>query len=106
MRDVRWSPEEKALARRVFEGALKQELDQTIRDAKARTAKLKEPSELWELERWLTKRRNDIDRKYDYRYSVLPQVFSVLIREGRVSLDELRELSVDKIEFIRGFLTV
>jgi len=106
MREVRWSPEEKALARRVFELALKHELDQTIQAAKARAAKVKDPSELWDLEHWLTRRRNDIDRKYDYRYSVLPYVFAVLVREGRVSLDDLGELSEDKVEFIRRFLQV
>ena len=106
VREMRWSAHEKALARRVFELALKRELDQTMYEAKARVAKVKEPSELWVLEHWLTKRRNDIDRKYDYRYSVLPQVFAVLIHEGRVSLDELRELSEDKVEYIRRFLQV
>ena len=106
MREARWSAGEKALARRVFELALKRELDQIIQDAKARVAKIKEPSELWVLEHWLTKRRNDIDRKYDYRYSVLPQVFAVLIHEGRVSLDDLRELGEEKVEYIRRFLQV
>lgn len=54
--------------------ALHRELDAVIREATDRAAKVKQPSELWDLERWLTQRRKDIDRLYDYRYSVLPLV--------------------------------
>ena len=40
---------------------------------------------LWELEHYLTQTRKEIDRKYDYRYPVLPLVFGNLTREGRLS---------------------
>ena len=104
MRDLHWSPREKAVARRAFDHALHRELEGTIQEAKGRAAKVKEPSDLWDLEQWLTRRRKEIDDKYDYRYSVLPFVFAVLIREGGVSLEDLRELGEDKLDFIRGIL--
>ena len=59
-----------------------------------------EPSELRELERWLTERRQEIDRKYDYRYSVLPLVLATLLREGRLAEDDLHGLGQDKLEAI------
>jgi hypothetical protein len=34
---------------------------------------IKEPTDVWELEHYLTERRKQIDRKYDYRYSQLTQ---------------------------------
>jgi hypothetical protein len=49
----------------------------------------------------LTQRRQDINRKYDYRYSVLLFVFANLVREGRVSEEELRSLGEDKLAYIR-----
>ena len=70
-------------------------------EVKRRAANLDERSALWDLEDFLTKSRKEIDRKYDYRYSVLPMVFGYLIREGRLSLDEIAGLGEDKLDFIR-----
>ena len=38
-------------------------------------------ADLWDLEHYLTERRKEIDRKYDYRYSQLTQVFGRLLYE-------------------------
>jgi hypothetical protein len=64
-------------------------------------AKIGHASELWELEHHLTQLRKDIDRKYDYRYSRLLQVFSDLVQEGRLDIADLRGLSEDKLRYIR-----
>jgi hypothetical protein len=72
-----------------------------MREAKEMAARIAEPSELWELEEFLSKRRSEIDRKYDYRYSVLPMVFGILIRERRLKEEELRGLGEDKLSRIR-----
>jgi hypothetical protein len=80
LREMKWSPAEKAVARRAFDLALNRELEAVVREAKDRAAKITEPSELWELERWLAERRREIDRKYDYRYSILPLVLAALLR--------------------------
>ena len=66
-----------------------------MREAKQMANKIKEPADVWDLERYLTERRNEIDRKYDYRYSQLRHVFGRLLCEGRVSEDELRGLRDD-----------
>ncbi len=47
------------------------------------------------------RRRVAIDRKYDYRYSVLPFVFATLLAEGRVSESELQKLGHEKFDLIR-----
>ncbi len=101
MRELKWSPGEKAVARRAFDGALQRELEAVMREAKERTARIKTPTELWKLEEWLTRRRHEIDRKYDYRYSVLPLVFVVLLREGRLTEGDLDGLGEDKLARIR-----
>jgi hypothetical protein len=84
MRDLR-SPSEKVVARRVFNQALSAELQDLIREAKGMASAVEEASELWKLESWLTERRLEIGRKYDYRYSVLPFVFATLVKQGRIS---------------------
>jgi hypothetical protein len=101
MREWKWSPAEKTAARRAFDKALSRELDAVIREARDRAARITEASELWELERWLTQRRLAIDRKYDYRYSVLPHVFANLLRDGSLNEDDLHGLDQHKLDAIR-----
>lgn len=101
IRDLKWSHAEKLIARKAFDLALRRELEEVIRKAKDRATKLEDASGLWELERWLTQRRLAIERKYDYRYSVLPFVFANLLAEGRLSEDDLRDLGEEKFDLIR-----
>ena len=100
MFDFKWSHAEKVIARQAFDLALRNELKATISEAKERAAKISEPAELWELEDWLAERRQDIDQRYDYRYSVLPIVFARLIHDGRLREDDLTGLCPEKLEEI------
>jgi hypothetical protein len=100
MFDFKWSHAEKVIAREAFDLALRNELQSIITEAKDRAARISEPAELWELEDWLAARRQDIDRRYDYRYSVLPIVFGHLIRDGRLKKEDLKGLRPEKLEQI------
>ena len=64
-----------------------------------------EPADLWDLEHYLTQRRKEIDRKYEYKYSQLTHVFGRLLHEQRLSEEELRGLREDKLKLIRSFAT-
>jgi hypothetical protein len=97
-----WSKSEKAIARTAFDAALKRELQDVMRKTKQMANQIKEPADVWELEHYLTERRKEIDRKYDYRYSQLRHVFGRLLYEGRVSEEELRGLRDDKLTSIRS----
>ena len=101
MHALKWSPGEKVAARRAFNLAFRRELDAVIQEAKERAARIEGPSELWELEGWLTQLRRHLDRKYDYRYSVLPLVFAALLHEGRLREEDLDGLGQDKLNYIR-----
>ncbi|HEY4962881.1 MAG TPA: hypothetical protein VII29_18645 [Terriglobales bacterium] len=103
IRNLRWSQTEKAIARKAFERALQKELHEVIQKTQRMAATIEHPSDLWELESFLTTRRKEIDDKFDYRYSVLPDVFGELVREGRVHEDELRGLAEDKLAYIRRY---
>jgi hypothetical protein len=65
--------------------------------------KIEQPADLRDLESYLTQSRKEIDHKYDYRYSVLTDVFGMLVREGRLSEEELAGLGKDKLKSIRSF---
>jgi hypothetical protein len=64
---------------------------------------IQQSADLWDLEHYLTQRRKEIDRKYEYRYSRLTQVFGRLLDEKRISEQELRGLREDKMKPIRSF---
>jgi hypothetical protein len=65
-------------------------------------SRIKQSSDLWDLEHYLTERRKEINRKYDYRYSQLTQVFGRLLHEKRLREEELRGLREDKLKLIRS----
>lgn len=100
--DIVWSRSEKAVARRVFDAVLNRELQEIMQEAKQKASRIEEASNLWELEQYLTRRRKEIDRKYDSRSSHLTQVFGRLLHEGRLTEEELRGLREDKLASIRS----
>ena len=101
--DMNWSKSEKAIARQAFDAALKRELHELMEEAKEIAGQIKQPSDLWDLQEYLSQRRKEIDRKYDYRYSQLTQVFGRLLHEKRLREDELCGLREDKLKSIRSF---
>jgi hypothetical protein len=98
---LRWSDAEKKIARRVYEKALQQELDGVIHKVKEMARDIKEPSDLWKMEDYLTRRRKDIDSTYDYRYSQLPIVFAQLVRKGQIRVEDLQGLGEEKLAYVR-----
>jgi hypothetical protein len=100
--DPIWSKSEKLIARTAFDAALGRELHEVIQEVKKMASQIQQSSDLWDLERYLTQRRKEIDRKYDYRYSQLPHVFGRLLHEGRLREEELRGLREDKLKSIRS----
>jgi hypothetical protein len=102
--DLNWTATEKKIARRAFQTALDRELAALIEESKKRMNQVSTPEELWDFEQWLSERRNEIDKTYDFRYSVLPVVFAKLLYRRTLSEVELAGLSAEKIDLIqRGF---
>src|SRR5438105_2027138 len=97
-----WSRSEKVIVRTVFDAALKRELQEVMRKTKQMANQINKPADVWDLERYLTQLRKDIDSKYDFRSSRLTRVLGRLLCERRVSEDELRGLRKDKVEAIRS----
>ena len=100
-----WSRSEKLIARTAFDAALGRELHEVIQEAKRMASQIQQSSDLWDLEHYLTQRRKEIDRKYDYRYSQLTHVFGRLLHEQRLSEEDLLGLQEDKLKLIRSFAT-
>ena len=74
-----------------------------IQETKQMANQINDPADLWDLEHYLTQRRKEIDRQYEYKYSQLTHVFGRLLHEQRLCEEELRGLREDKLKSIRSF---
>jgi hypothetical protein len=70
-------------------------------EAKRMIANAKTPSDIWRVHDYLSAQRRTVDRIYDYRYSVLLDVFSLLLRDGWLTEADLTGLQKEKIESIK-----
>jgi hypothetical protein len=102
MKEFTWSKTEKTVAKRAFEAAHRKEYAALARKIKEMAANVKEPEDIWSIHDFLTEKRKEIARKYDYRYSQLILVFSLLIREGWMEEADLHGLREDKMEKIKS----
>jgi hypothetical protein len=98
-----WSRSEKAIARKAFDAALGRELHEVIQETKKMASQIHQSSDLWDLEYYLTERRKEIDRKYDFRSSRLSDVLGRLLYENRLGEEDLRGLREEKMKSVRSF---
>ena len=69
-------------------------------------SQIQQSSDLWDLEHYLTERRKEIDRKYDYRGSRLKDVLGRLLYENRLCEEDLRGLREEKMKSIHSFAQI
>jgi hypothetical protein len=98
---VRWTSAEKKVARRAFDAALERHLSAIIAEAKRMMANAADPSDLWQVEAYLTESRKTVDRIYQFRYSDLLRVFSILMRDEWLKEADLVGLQPEKIADIK-----
>lgn len=101
MNDEKWSPTEKKIAHQAFDAAHEREITAVIEALRSKVARMNAPRDLWQIEDFLREKREEFDRKYDFRYSVLLQVFAVLHGQGLLTEADLEGLMPDKIESIK-----
>jgi hypothetical protein len=73
--DLKWSGKEKKVAREAFDKAYKREMQHIQREVSKRVKSFRENAEVWKLHDYLSEVRREVNRKYDYRYSMLILVF-------------------------------
>lgn len=100
IRDFNWSPEEKKIARTAFDKAYKKEMTEIKNKFEKRINNSDDLQKVWSIHDYLSKKRKEIDKKYDYRYSVLITVFARLLSEGYLEEKDLEGLSEDKLNSI------
>jgi hypothetical protein len=101
MENRQWSKSEKIIARRAFDLAHEREYAAVVDEVRRLVNNTAVPVNIWRIEEFLTRQRREMDRKYDYRYSMLSLVFARLIREGWMKESDLAGLGEDKLDEIR-----
>lgn len=102
--EIKWSSSEKKIARTAFDKAYKNEIEEIKNTIKDKTKNLENASDVWSLHNYLSKRRTEIDRKYDYRYSKLLFIFPTLISQYYISGSDLLGFSEEKIAIIQRLI--
>jgi len=102
MENITWSPEEKKVARKIFDKAYQNEMEEVKKLLESKVQKIKSGKDIWEINDFLTERRISIDKKYDYRYSRLIIVLGILLSENYLTENDLNGLSEEKIEMIKN----
>ncbi len=95
---------EKKIARKAFEKAYQRECSDLIEKIHTKAGQSTEPDNIWRFHDFLTEKRDEIDEKYDYRYSVLILVFARLINDKWLDLDDLKGLAENKIDRIESLI--
>jgi hypothetical protein len=98
--ELRWSDSEKKTARRAFDKAFERQCAAIAAEVRRMLDNAHAPSDLWRIQEYLTENRKSVDQIYDYRYSRLSLVFSILIRDGWLKKADLAGLGQEKINRI------
>jgi hypothetical protein len=99
--ELRWTDSEKKTARRAFDKAFERQCAAITAEVKRMLEKANAPSDIWRIQKYLTENRKSVDRIYDYRYSRLILIFSILMRDGWLTEADLVGLEQEKIHSIK-----
>ena len=97
---MEWSKKEKEIARHAYRTAYERECTSIALNTRKMAERINDPSDLWKIHDFLTIKREETDRKYDYRYSILLSLFARLVYEGWIKEEDLRGLSDEKLREI------
>lgn len=97
-----WTAEEQALARRVFDQALRREMEDLIETLRLQAAALGGAEDVWQFHDFLSIQRHAIEGRTEFRMAGLLFVFAGFVKDGLTSLEELEGLSADKQAKIRA----
>lgn len=98
---IPWTPSEKKAARKAFDQAFERQCASIKAEAEKMMANVAVPSDIWRIHDYLSERRRTVDALYDYRYSVLLDVFAKLLCDGWLVEADLAGLAEDKIDRIK-----
>jgi hypothetical protein len=104
--EPKWTQEQKHAARKAFETALERECRAIRTEVVQMLEREQDPREVFRIHEYLAEQRRVVDRKYDYRYSVLIHVFATLLREGWLEEGELSGIGNENVQMVKELMTL
>ncbi len=101
---IQWSQTEDQIAKQAFETAYERETSTLIANVRDRAGSITELEDLWYLHDLLSTKRYEIDGKYDYDSSTAVFDFAKLIKEGWLSLEDLKGLNAEILSKISALV--
>ena len=101
---IQWSETETKIIKKAFQTAYQRETSTLIANVSDRASSITELKDLWCLHDLLSTKRYEIDGKYDYNPSTVVFDFANLIKEGWLSLDDLKGLKPEILSKISALL--
>lgn len=98
--ELQWTDQEQSIAQAAFNQAYQREIQALVQVVREQASSIASTEDIWRLHDFLSARRHELDGKYDDRESALLFVFSSLVKEGWLSLDELKGLDSAKLSKI------
>jgi hypothetical protein len=98
---IPWTQSEKKIARKAFDQAFERQCATIKAEAEKMIANAAAPSDIWRVHDYLSQHRRTVDAIYDYRYSVLLNVFARLHSDGWLFDADLVGLAQAKIDRIK-----
>jgi hypothetical protein len=99
--EIPWTTAEKKTARRAFDKAFERHCATITAEVRRMLENVTAPSDIWRVQEYLSEHRKTVDRIYQYRYSGLLLVFSILMRDGWLTEADLVGLQQEKIARIK-----
>jgi len=101
---MNWTKKEKEIAKKAFALARQRDYHKLINEINAK--EIASPDDVWNLREFLNLKAKEFDARYDYRYSVLLDVFMDFVALDLLSIEELKGLSKEKYELIESSIEV
>jgi hypothetical protein len=95
--ETKWSEVEEKIAKQALQKAYERETTALIAYIRDRASSITELEDLWYLHDLLSSKRHEIDGKYYYDNMTIVFDFAKLVKEGWLSLDELKGLQPEII---------
>ena len=95
---MNYTKSEKKAAKELFELARQRDYERLQIDIKQYQCDT--PESIWGLRDFLNKKAKEFDNKYDYRYSILDEVFIGFILENLLYIHELKALSKERQKYL------
>ena len=80
--EVTWTATDKKTARRAFDKAFERHCTTITAETRRMLENVTAASDIWRVQKYLSEHRKTVDRIYQYKYSDLQLVFSMLMRDG------------------------